>query len=139
MNMEENQQKNWFGRNRKWVIPSMGCLTLIIITIIFAITMVTKLTGLFKDSVPYTVGMETLQNNEFVIEALGEPIESNGVFEGNIRYNDDDGNADLRVPVKGPKGEASLLIIAVKTNGIWNYQTMEVTIDDTNEKINLLE
>ena len=138
--MDENrEQKNWFGRNRKWTIPSMGCLTLIIITIIFASTMVTKLTGVFKDTVPYSVGMENLIKNELVIKALGEPIEANGMFQGNIRYNDDEGNADLMVPVRGPKGEATLLIIAVKNDDVWTYNTMEVTISDTNEKIDLLK
>lgn len=138
--MDENrEQKNWFGRNRIWAIPSMGCLTLIVLIIIFASTMITNLTGFFKDSVPYTVGMENLIKNKLVIEALGEPIEANGMFQGNIRYNDDEGNADLKVPVKGPKGEATLLIIAVMNDDVWTYNTMEVTISDTNEIINLLE
>ena len=138
--MDENrEQKNWFDRNRKWAIPSMGCLTLIIVTIIFASTMVTNLTGFFKDSVPYEVGMENLIKNKLVIEALGEPIEANGMFQGNIRYNDEEGNADLKVPVKGPKGEATLLIIAVMNDDVWTYKTMEVSFKDTDKTIDLLE
>jgi len=136
---ENREQKNWFGRNRKWAIPSMGCLTLIVLIIIFASTMVTKLTGFFKDSVPYSVGMENLIKNELVIEALGEPIEANGMFQGNIRYNDEEGNADLKVPVKGPKGEATLLIIAVMNDDVWTYKTMEVSFKDTDKTIDLLE
>jgi len=138
--MNKNRgQKNWFNRNRKWAIPSMGCLTLIIITLIFISSMVTKLTGVFKDSVPYSVGMDILKKNELVIKALGKPIEPNGVFQGNIRYSNKDGNADLKVPVKGPKGEATLLIIAVMNNNVWTYHTMQVSISDTNKKIDLLE
>jgi len=138
--MEENRKhKNWIGRNRNWAIPSMGCLTLIILTIIFASTMVTNLTGFFKDYVSYEVGMENLIKNELVIEVLGEPIEANGMFQGNIRYKDEEGNADIKVPVKGPKGEATLLIIAVMNDDVWTYNTMEVTISDSNKKIDLLE
>ena len=136
---ENREQKKWFGRNRKWAIPSMGCLTLIVLTIIFASSMVTKLTGVFKDSVPYSVGMENLRKSELVIEALGEPIEANGMFQGNIRYSDDEGNADLMVPVKGPKGEATLLIIAVMNDDVWTYLTMEVSFKDSNETVDLLE
>jgi len=137
--MEEHQQKNWFGRNWKWAVPSIGCLSLIIITVIFASTMVMKLTGLFKDSEPYQTGMETLTKNELVIEILGEPIETNGNIEGKVSYNNEDGNVDLKVPVKGPKGEATLIVIAEKKDGEWVYHIMEVSINDTNEKIDLLD
>ncbi len=133
-----NHKKNWFGRNWKWAIPSAGCLTLIVITAIFASTMVMKLTGLYKDSVPYNEGIETLKNNELVIELLGEPIEIISGIEGKIHYSNDDGNVDLKIPVKGPKGEAVLLIIAEKNKGKWSYHTMKVTISESMEKINLL-
>ncbi len=136
---EYREQKNWFGRNWKWAVPSLGCLTIIIVIIALAATMVTKVTGLFKDSVPYTVGMETLLKNELVVEKLGEPIEPNGMFKGNIHYSNDEGSADIQVPVKGPKGEATLLVIAEMKDDVWTYQTMEVTFNDSDVIINLLE
>lgn len=138
--MEEyKEHKNWFGRNWKWAVPSLGCLGVIIFIIVLTTTMVANLTGFFKDSVPYEVGMENLIKNEFAIEALGEPIEANGMFQGNIRYSDEEGVADLKVPVKGPKGEASLLIIATMTDDVWTYQTMKVSFEDSDETIDLLE
>ncbi len=136
---EYREQKNWFGRNWKWAVPSLGCLTIIIVIIALAATMVTKVTGLFKDSAPYAVGMETLLKNELVIEKLGEPIEAKGMFQGNIVYSNDDGSADIKIPVKGPKGEATLLVIAEMKNDVWTYQTMEVTFNDSDVIINLLE
>lgn len=140
MNMEENtEQKNWFGRNWKWAIPSIGCLTIIIAFALLFGTMVTKVTDMFQDSVPYTVAMESMQQNTLVIEQLGEPIEPDGMFQGNINYENNNGTADLKIPVKGPKGEATLLVIAKKKNDVWTYQTMKVSFEDSDEIIDLLE
>ena len=78
------QQKNWFGRNWKWAVPSLGCLIIIVFAIFLAGAMVVKVTGLFKESVPYSDGMAALKSNELVIEEIGEPIEPNGMFQGNV-------------------------------------------------------
>jgi len=138
--MEANkQQKNWFGRNWKWAIPSLGCLTIIVFAIFLAGAMVVKVTDSFKESVPYSDGMAALKSNELVIEEIGEPIEPNGMFQGNVSYSNDGGNADIKVPVKGPKGEATLLVIGEKANGKWVYLKMEVTFSDTDKKIDLLK
>jgi len=141
--MDENvKQENWFSRNKKWSLPAFGCLSIIVAAIVAFIllfgAMETKITEMFKDSEPYTIGMETLQNNEEAIEKLGKPIEPNGTFQGNINYEDDNGTADLKIPIKGPKGEATLLIIGEKSGETWTYETMNVTFTDSNEVIDLL-
>ncbi len=141
--MEEPiKQKNWFGRNWKWSLPTFGCLSIIVGTIVTVFLLYgaieTKVTDMFKDSVPYAVGMENLKQNELVIEKLGKPIEPNGMFQGNINYEDDNGTADLKILVKGPKGEATLLVIAEKNGDVWTYQTMKVTFEVDDEIINLL-
>jgi hypothetical protein len=135
----ENDNRNWFRKNWKWTIPSLGCLSIIIVFILLFGAMVGKVTDMFKDSVPYSVGMEMLQKNELAINKLGEPIEPDGMFQGNINYEDDFGTADLKIPVKGPKGEAILMVIAEKNSEKWTYLTMEVSFKDANEKINLLD
>ena len=136
---EVYDNRNWFQRNWKWALPSFGCLTIIIVFALLFGAMVSKVTDMFKDSVPYSVSMEALQKNELVIEKLGEPIEPNGMFQGNINYENDEGTADLKIPVKGPKGEATLLVIAEKKGENWTYQTMNVSFKDSNEIINLIE
>lgn len=136
---EVYEKRNWYQRNWKWALPSFGCLTVIVVFALLFGAMVSKVTDMFKDSVPYSVSMETLQKNELVINKLGEPIEPNGMFQGNINYENDEGTADLKIPVKGPKGEATLLVIAEKTGDTWTYQTMNVSFKDSNETINLIE
>jgi len=140
---EDKKEKKWFGRNWKWSLPAFGCLSIIVGTIVTFFLLYgaieTKVTDMFKDSVPYTIAMENLQKNDIVIEKLGEPIEPNGMIQGNINYEDDLGTADLKIPVKGPKGEADLLVIAEKNDENWTYKTMKVTFEDTKETFDLLD
>ena len=132
-------RKNWFGRNWKWALPTFGCLTIIVLAIIFAIALYSGVSTLFKDSEPYEIAMSSLNSNEYVIEKLGQPIEADGMFQGNINYKNNTASADIKVPVKGPKGDGTLLVIAEKENDVWTYRLMQVEIDDTDEVINLLD
>ncbi len=61
--------------------------------------------------------MEQTISNEEVIDLLGEPIESDGIMQGNISLNGDDGETNFRIPIKGPKGEARIVVIATKDYG----------------------
>jgi len=132
------EQKNWLGRNWKWAVPTFGCLPIIITIVLLFTAMVSEVTSMFKDSVPYSVGMENLMKNELVIEKLGEPIEANGMFQGSINYENGNGTADLKIPVKGPNGEADLLVIAEKKSDVWTYQTMKVIFNETEVALDLL-
>ncbi len=135
----EERRKNWFGRNWKWALPTFGCLTIIVLAIIFAFALYSGVSTLFKDSEPYEMAMQSLNNNEYVIEKLGQPIEADGMFQGSINYEGNTASADIKVPVKGPKGEATLLVIAEKYNDVWEYRLMQVELEDSEEIVNLLD
>ncbi len=137
--MEENTvHKNWFGRNWKWVVPTGGCLLVIVLFITLAGTMFMGVSSIFKDSEPYQKGMSAAQTNEVVLEALGEPIESDGMTKGSINYTNGDSHSNLEIPLKGPKGEATLRIVADKYTDKWEYQVLEVILEETNETVSLL-
>lgn len=134
----EEQKKGWFGRNWKWAVPTFGCLTFTVLAIIFAVALYSGVSTLFKGSEPFEVAVSSLNNNKLVVEKLGQPIEADGMFQRNINYENNNASADIRVPVKGPKGEGSVTVIAEKQNNVWTYQLMQVEINDTGEVINLL-
>ncbi len=135
---ENNPTRGWWSANWKWALPSIGCLSIIVVFVLLFGAMVTKVTGMFKDTVPYQHAMELVEVHPDVIAILGEPIETNGMFQGNINFSNDEGTADLKIPIKGPNGEATILVIAEKKGEKWTYETLEVRFEDTEEKINLL-
>ena len=136
--MEENK-KGWFVRNWKWVVPTGGCLGIIIFIIVIAGAMFSSITSLFENSTPYQEAMITLKNNPEVIELLGEPIEIEGGIKGGINIQNDGGNATFEIPVKGPKEKALYSVVAQKVNGEWSYLVLNIFVEDSHQEIDLLK
>jgi len=138
--MEETQEtKGWFGRNWKWAVPTGGCLIVIILLVIFAGSVFFGITSMMTDSQAYQDSMEAAQQNEALIELIGEPIETNGMNGGSLNYNNGVKSAELNIPIKGPNGEATIFVVGEGINDNWTYQTMEVHIEGSREIIDLLE
>ena len=137
--MEENiPHQNWFNRNWKWAVPTGGCLLIIILFIVFAGSMILGVSSLFTGSEPYKEALLTVQSSEVVIKAMGEPIEEDGIAKGNINQTNGEGHLKLEIPLKGPKGKATLFVVADKYDDDWEYKVMELEISETGELIHLL-
>lgn len=136
---EHAQQKNWFVRNWLWVVPVGGCLTIILLFVLGVGAIFFGVTNVLKNSTPYEHAVELASNNIKVIEFLGEPIETTGIMSGNISIHNDSGEVDINIPIKGPNGEASVIVIGKKIDGEWVYEELYVLIKETSERINLLE
>ena len=120
-------QQGWWSRNWKWVVPS-GCLGLLLScgclgAVLFGLTyQAVRGTGVFVEATA-----QARQSPE-VREALGEPIETGMMLQGSIHSSDDRGEANFAVPLKGPKGEATLLVEAYKDGDAWKYTTLRVEV-----------
>ena len=126
--------------NKKWIFWGCGgCLGLLVIGGIAAFFIFKGIIGLLEQSPPYQDGLAKAQSSAEVKAALGEPIETDGMVSGNINYNNDTGNADLIVPIKGPKGTGTLHIKSAKASGQnWSSSTLSVT-PQGGQPIDLLE
>lgn len=134
--MEHQVKKSWFRRNWLWFVPSMGCLTLIV----FFILGVVGIFSLINNSEPTQQAIEIASKNTKVIELLGEPIEKYGIPTGEMTYSSDSGNrVDFKIPIKGPKGNATLIVKGTETNDVWSYEKLYILIRENNEEINLLD
>lgn len=138
--MEEDYvaiRRSWWDRNWKWFVPT-GCLSLIVIFALFIAGIFFGVTSMMKDSDAYKGAMTQVQNNKLVIEKLGNPIEDDGMTSGSINITNDSGNCDLQIPIKGPKGKATVFVVAEK-RGTWKYSQIVVFIKATKEEIDLLK
>ena len=135
--MEEQRQKSWFARNWGWVLGG-GCLTLIVLFFLGIGTIFFGVTKMFSSSEPYQHAMESTINNKDVIAILGEPVETDGMMNGSINLGGD-GDADFKIPIKGPKGSGRIVVKAIKDYGEWGYSKLYVQFQGDYEVINLLE
>ena len=59
-------------------------------------------------------------------------------LSGKTNVNGASGEADLAIPISGPKGKAKVYAVATKRAGRWTYSTLEVAVDGRNDRIDLL-
>ncbi|MBX2828442.1 MAG: cytochrome c oxidase assembly factor 1 family protein [Flavobacteriaceae bacterium] len=136
---ETTKRKSWFGRNWPWVVPVGGCLVAIVLFIAFFGAIFFGVTTMMSDSQAYKDAMDAASNNTQVIEYLGEPLESHGMMNGSINYSNGRGEADLSIPIRGPKGEGVLDVEGEGRGDNWTYDKMKVYIDEADFVIDLLE
>ncbi|MNQ67055.1 Cytochrome oxidase complex assembly protein 1 [compost metagenome] len=137
--MEEDYieiKKSWWDRNWKWFVPT-GCLSLLVLFGLFIAGIFFGVTSMMKDSDAYKGAMTIVQHDKLVNDRLGNHIESDGMVSGNININNDKGNCDLQIPIKGSKGKGTLFVVAEK-KGKWKYSEMSVYVEATDEEIDLL-
>jgi hypothetical protein len=74
-----------------------------------------------------------------VIEALGSPITEGFLVSGNTNVNGASGEANLSIPIAGPKGNGTIYVASRKSLGQWTYSGLVVEIAKTHQRIDLLQ
>jgi hypothetical protein len=92
-----------------------------------------KSTDVYKDA------LARAQAHPSVIEALGSPIKEGFLVSGNTNVNGASGEANLSIPIAGPKGKGTIYVAASKSLGRWNYSGLIVEIEKTRQRIDLLQ
>ncbi len=126
----------WWQRNWKWFVPV--CFGGVVLVVGFIVGILALVFGLMKSSDAYKDALAMAQENQYVQEALGSPIEAGLLVMGNINVNGSSGHADLAIPVSGPYGEGTIYVVASKSAGRWTLLNLVMEIAATNERIDLL-
>ena len=131
-------RRNWFERNWKWFIPS-GCLTIIVLLLAFVAGVLSIVEVSLKSSGAYTQALALAQANSQVSDKIGRPLKPGWFVSGSININGDSGDADISIPISGPKGKGTIYAVAKKIAGIWRYETLEIEVDGQPDRIDLLQ
>jgi hypothetical protein len=132
------RQRNWWGKNLFWVVP-LGCLGLVSIIVGVAIAILFFVYGTVKSSDPYKNALAAANADTRVVQMIGSPITDRLFATGSFNTSGPTGRADFALPVKGPKGKATIFAVAVKSLGAWHFETLVVEITDTHKRIDLLD
>lgn len=117
---------------RKWSIAGFIFLGagILLFPVMFLISAAT-----FKASQPYQFGMARIQQDERVIQALGQPIVAGTFIMGNIEISGASGEANMAIPVSGPRASGTTYVIASKRLGEWKINDLVVDVENTGERI----
>lgn len=128
---------NWWNRNWKWFVP-VGCFTMLILFVAFIGSVALIVFSAMKSTDVYKDALARAQVHPSVIEALGAPITEGFLVSGNTNVNGASGEANLSIPISGPKGKGTIYVSASKSLGRWNYSGLIVEIAKTRQRIDLL-
>ena len=92
-----------------------------------------------KSTEVYKGALARAKAHPAVIEVLGSPITDGFLVSGNTNVNGASGEANLSIPISGPKGKGIIYVAATKSLGRWNYSGLVLEIAKTHQRIDLLE
>src|SRR5947207_2453356 len=126
-NVVPNQSRpGWWSLNWKWFVPTGCCLTPLVLVGGFAAFLILVVFGAMKQTDVYKIAVARAKADSRVIAALGTPIQEGWYLSGNTNVNGGSGDADLSIPLSGPKGKATVYAVATKSGGEWSYSKLQV-------------
>lgn len=117
-------------------MPS-GCLTLLALFAAFVCCIALFAFSLIKSSDAYATAVRRAKSDQRVITALGTPIKERWYVLGSTKVSGGSGEADLSIPISGPKSKATIYAKGTKSAGRWNYSQLQVRVTATDELIDL--
>jgi hypothetical protein len=128
---------NWMSRNWKWLVP-VAILGFIVLAAAFVTGILLIVETSFRHSDCYTQALARSSANPQVLEKIGQPIVAGWFVSGNINISGPSGNADISIPISGPKGKGTIFVVAKKSAGEWSFETLQVGIEGQTQRIDLL-
>jgi len=107
---------NWWKRNWKWFVP-LGCFSIALLFVVFVGSVVVIVFSAVKSTDVYKDALTRAKSHPAVIEALGSPVTEGFLVSGNTNVNGASGEANLAIPVSGPKGKCTIYVAAKKSLG----------------------
>jgi hypothetical protein len=135
--MHTLERPTWWDRNWRWFLPVI-CVTGVGLFAAFFISIFLLVMGMMKSSGAYQQAMSRASREPAVVSAIGQPVASGYLITGNINTSGDSGRARLAIPLRGPKGSASLHLRATEQNGHWTFSLLTVNIPSTHQQVDLL-
>lgn len=114
---------SWFSRNAKWAVP-VGCLTAILLMVLFVGAVFMLVFGMFRSSEPYQQALEKARQSPALQQALGTPIEPGWLVTGSFSESGPSGTAEFTIAIQGPKGKGTIYVDAEKRAGKWAFRML---------------
>jgi len=131
------KRTSWWSRNWKWFVP---VITLAVVLIVgFVVGIFALVFGIMKSSDAYKMAVLRASNSPQVVAAIGRPIKEGTFTAGSIHVTNETGEANLIIPISGPKGQGNIHVGATKSGSMWTFYKLYVVVDGSGQQIDLLE
>jgi len=106
----------WFRRNWKWAL-AVACAACVGVFAVLQFSL--------RSSWAYSEGLRLASHDKSVVAEFGQPIQPGWFVVGSIAVSGPTGDADLAIPIWGPKDRGTLYVTAHKTADKWLIQRLE--------------
>jgi hypothetical protein len=130
------QHAGWYSRNWKWLIPALCVVAFVCTAISFACVMVMVSLGM-KSLGAYKVAVKRAEADPRVTAAIGTSPKEGWFIGGSFTVNGASGNAELAIPLSGPRGKGTIYVAATESAGEWRFSTLVFQLNSSGERINL--
>jgi hypothetical protein len=94
--------------------------------------------ALLKRSEPAQFALQLASAHPAAVASTGTPLEVGWVVTGSLKYSGSGGGAvRLSLPVRGPKGRATVAVRGVRVDGRWTYSILRLVPDDGSPHVDL--
>lgn len=131
-------ERSWLDRHARWKIP-LGCLIVVFLLCTFVAVVLAIIDVSFRNSMVYQEALARAERSPEVTSRIGEPLRPGHVFQGKLNVSGSTGNANMAIPVTGPRGKATIVLDARKVGGAWVFRTLCVQFNGQSGTVNLLE
>jgi hypothetical protein len=123
-------KQSFLSKKGKWTVAiSVGIAFLLSIVVI----------GSIDNSEVCRFAVQQAQSHSVVGERLGQPIKRGLIVGGSIKMSGSSGSANLEIPLSGPRGSGTVYAVAVRTVGIWKFETLKLAVQGDSNRIDLLD
>lgn len=123
--MHTPTSQTWLQKNTKWIVLIAVLLGLLFLGLFIA-AVVMLAVATMRSSDVYKEALARAQADPQVMAMVGSPVEPGIFTSGSISVENRSGEAELHIPIHGPKGEATIDVVARKRDGVWIYERMRV-------------
>ena len=95
--------------------------------------------GSIRSSEPFRHALQVASHDPRALSMLGGTVKPGWLVSGNISVQNDSGQADLSIPVQGPTHKGTIHVVAKKSEGEWTYDKLMLEVDDSPERVDLLQ
>jgi hypothetical protein len=100
--------------------------------------MPTSLHCALRSSDAYQLALAAAQREPAVTAVLGAPVRAGWLTTGQINVAGSNGEANLEIPISGPRGSGTIAARANKAAGKWSFTTLNVRISGRSTPLDLL-
>jgi hypothetical protein len=129
---------NWFAGNWKWVVP-LGIVCAVLLVASFVGFLLYAVESSIQHGWCYKQALARARANPKVIEKFGQPIEPGWLVSGSFNSSGSSGDANIAIPIHGPKAKGTIYVVAKKSAGEWNFETLKVEVEGESKRIDLLK